>query len=180
MAVFCGSSLGRRPEYLEAVVTLGRELAGRGLRTVYGGARVGTMGALADAVVGAGGEIIGVIPHHLMDTELPMDGGLGHPHLTEFRIVDSMHERKATMAELADAFVAAPGGFGTLEEWAEITTWAYLGLHAKPIVLLNVAGYYDPLLAFLDHAVAEGFLRADQRALVRSADDPSGVLDALT
>ena len=154
VCVFCGSNPGRRPEYQAAAAALGRLLAGRGIRVVYGGAHVGTMGALADAVLAAGGEITGVIPAQLVAAEV------AHPGLADLRVVGSMHERKATMASLADGFIALPGGIGTLEEFAEVVTWSQLGLHAKPTGLLNVLGYYDDLLRFLDHAVAERFLAA--------------------
>ena len=160
ICVFCGSNAGARPEYLSAVDDLARGLAGRGLRVVYGGAAVGAMGALADAAMRAGGEVIGVIPQALVDAEV------AHGGLSELRVVDSMHERKAVMAELADGFIALPGGLGTLEELAEVTTWAQLGLHAKPIGLLDPLGYFDLLMGFLDHAVEERFLRPEHRALL--------------
>jgi uncharacterized protein (TIGR00730 family) len=160
VCVFCGSNPGRRPEYLASAAGLGRELANRGIRVVYGGAQVGTMGALADAVLDAGGEITGVIPEHLVSAEI------AHPRLRDLRVVGSMHERKALMAELSDAFIALPGGLGTLEEFAEIVTWAQLGLHSKPTGLLNLQGYYDDLLRFLDHASAERFLRPDHREMI--------------
>ena len=153
VCVFCGSNPGRRPEYLAGAADLGRTLASRGIRVVYGGAHVGVMGALADAVLAAGGEIIGVIPGLLVDAEV------AHSGLTELRVTGSMHERKATMAGLAEGFIALPGGLGTLEEFAEIVTWAQLGLHAKPTGLLNLLGYYDGLLRFLDHATQERFVR---------------------
>lgn len=173
ICVFCGSRPGARPEYMNAAVSLGRALAERGIGLVYGGASVGTMGAIADAARGAGGEVIGVIPRGLVDRELAHEG------LSELHIVDTMHERKARMAELADAFVALPGGTGTLDETFEIFTWAQLGLHAKPCALVNLAGYYDGLLTFLDHAVAEGFLEPEHRELVLVRDAPEPVLDAL-
>jgi uncharacterized protein (TIGR00730 family) len=157
VCVFCGSNPGRRPEYVAGAADLGRTLAGRGIRVVYGGAHTGLMGALADAVLAAGGEIIGVIPGLLVDAEV------AHPGLTELRVVPGMHERKATMAGLADGFIALPGGIGTLEEFAEIVTWAQLGLHAKPTGLLNLLGYYDELLRFLDHATQERFVRPGHR-----------------
>ena len=157
VCVFCGSNPGRRPEYLAGAADLGRTLAARGIRVVYGGAHVGLMGALADAVLAAGGEIIGVIPGLLADAEV------AHPGLSELRGVPGMHERQATMAGLADGFIALPGGIGTLEEFAEIVTWAHLGLHAKPTGLLNLLGYYDELLRFLDHATQERFVRPGDR-----------------
>jgi hypothetical protein len=171
VCVFCGSSPGTGPVYLEAARAAGRALAARGLGLVYGGGSVGLMGAIADAALGAGAEVIGVIPRALQLREL------AHGGLTTLHVVGSMHERKARMAELADAFVALPGGLGTLEELAEILTWAQLGLHARPVGLLDVAGYYGPLVAFLDHAVAEGFVRPDHRRLVLVERDPAALLD---
>lgn len=173
ICVFCGSNPGRRPEYLAATADLGRLLAARGIRIVYGGAHVGIMGALADAALAAGGEVTGVIPQHLVAAEVAHDG------LTSLHVVDSMHERKALMAELADAFIALPGGLGTLEEFAEVTTWSQLGLHVKPSGLLNVLGYFDRLLSFLDHAEAERFLRPEHRGLVIAESDPAVLLAAL-
>jgi uncharacterized protein (TIGR00730 family) len=173
VCVFCGSNPGRRPEYLAAAAELGQALAGRGLRVVYGGAHVGAMGALADAVLATGGEITGVIPGQLVEAEV------AHRGLADLRVVGSMHERKALMADLSDAFIALPGGLGTLEEFAEILTWAQLGLHAKPAGLLNVAGYYDGLLAFLDHAQAEYFLRPAHRDMIISRPDVAGLLAAV-
>lgn len=163
LCVFCGSNPGRTPVYLDTVGELADLLAARGIRVVYGGAAVGTMGALADRVLAAGGEVVGVIPEQQVGAEI------AHPGLTELHVVGSMHERKALMNELSDGFVALPGGLGTLEEFAEIVTWSQLGLHHKPTGLLNTAGYYDLLLAFLDHAVRERFLREDDRALVLAA-----------
>jgi len=157
VCVFCGAHPGRRPEYLAAAADLGRVLAARGLRVVYGGAHVGLMGALADAVLAAGGEVVGVIPGLLVDAEV------AHPGLSDLRVTGSMHERKALMADLSDGFIALPGGLGTLEEFAEIVTWAQLGLHAKPTGLLNLLGYYDELLRFLDHATQERFVRPGHR-----------------
>ena len=173
VCVFCGSNPGRRPEYLAGAADLGRTLAGRGLRVVYGGAHVGTMGALADAVLAAGGEIIGVIPGLLVDAEV------AHPGLSELRVVGSMHERKATMAALADGFITLPGGLGTLEEFAEIVTWAQLGLHAKPTGLLNLLGYYDGLLGFLDHATEERFVRPDHREQILARPSAAELLAAM-
>jgi uncharacterized protein (TIGR00730 family) len=173
VCVFCGSNPGRQPEYAAGAAALGRQLAGRGIRVVYGGAHVGTMGALADAVLAAGGEITGVIPAQLAAAEV------AHPGLADLRVVGSMHERKATMASLADGFIALPGGIGTLEEFAEAITWSQLGLHAKPTGLLNVLGYYDDLLRFLDHAVAERFLRPGHREMILAGPDPEALLAAM-
>jgi uncharacterized protein (TIGR00730 family) len=172
VCVFCGSSPGR-PAYRQAAVETGRQLAGRGLRLVYGGASVGLMGTVADAVLAGGGQVLGVLPAHMDRVEL------AHPGLSELRIVASMHERKAAMAEAADAFLALPGGLGTLEELAEMATWAQLGLHAKPVALVNTAGYFDHLLALLDHAVAEGFVRPAHRRLLLEAEGPGDALDTL-
>jgi hypothetical protein len=172
VCVFCGSSEGRSPVYAEAARMLGRTLAERGLGVVYGGGSVGLMGVVADAALAAGGEVVGVIPRALQLREL------GHAGLTALHVVGSMHERKAKMAELADGFVAMPGGMGTLEELAEILTWAQLGVHAKPCGLLDVAGYYAPLVSFLDHAVVEGFLRAEHRRILVVARDPGSLLEA--
>jgi uncharacterized protein (TIGR00730 family) len=169
VCVFCGSNSGADPAYVEAAQAVGRGLAGRGLRLVYGGAHVGMMGAVADAALEAGGEVVGVISQQIFDLEI------GHRGVSDLRIVGSMHERKALMAELADAFIALPGGIGTFEELFEIYTWAQLGLHRKPLGLLDVAGYYAPLATMLDHAVAERFLRAEIRALLALDDS----LDAL-
>lgn len=173
ICVFCGSNPGARPEYQRVVGELGRGLAGRGLRVVYGGAALGAMGRLADAAIAAGGEVIGVIPQALMDAEI------AHAGLTDLRVVGSMHERKAAMAELADGFIALPGGLGTLDELAEVATWAQLGLHAKPIGLLDPLGYFDLLLRFLDHAVDEGFLRPEHRALLLRERAVEPLLDAM-
>src|SRR4029434_4742979 len=158
ICVFCGSNSGRRPEYGAAAAEFGRLLAQGDIRVVYGGGNVGMMGLLANAALGAGGEVIGVIPQRLVDREL------AHPRLTDLRIVTSMHERKALMAELSDAFVALPGGLGTYEELCEVLTWAQLGIHHKPCGCLNILGYFDSLANLLDVAVTEGFLRLDQRA----------------
>jgi uncharacterized protein (TIGR00730 family) len=173
ICVFCGSSRGTDPRYVDAARALGFELASRGLGLVYGGASVGLMGALADAVLGEGGHVTGVLPSALAAREL------AHPSLQDLRIVSTMHERKAMMADLADAFIALPGGIGTLDETFEILTWAQLGMHAKPVGLLDVANYYGPLLTFLDHAVAHGFVRAEHRALFDVAGDPVALLDRL-
>jgi uncharacterized protein (TIGR00730 family) len=171
ICVFCGSSPGTSPAYREAARATGRTLAGRGLGLVYGGGGVGLMKAVADAALEAGGEVVGVIPRALQLREL------AHPGLTTLVVVGSMHERKAKMAELADGFVALPGGMGTLEELAEILTWAQLGLHGRPCGLLDVGGYYGPLIAFLDRAVSEGFLRPEHRRLLLVASEPGALLD---
>jgi hypothetical protein len=174
VCVFCGSNRGRRSSYVEAAHGLGRLLASRHIGLVYGGGNVGLMGALADAVLDASGEAIGVIPGHLADKEL------AHRRLTDLRVVHSMHERKALMADLADAFIALPGGFGTLEEFCEMLTWSQLGLHRKPCALLNVDGYYDGLLRLFDHAVGEGFVRPDHRQFLLVDDDGERLLDRLS
>ena len=160
ITVFCGSSSGFRPEYAEAAKNLAHCFIERKIRLVYGGGNVGLMGIIADEVMQKGGKVIGIIPDSLLKREV------GNREITELRVVDSMHERKAMMAELADGFIAMPGGIGTFEEFFEILTWAQLGFHEKPCGLLNVAGYYDGLLALCDNAVTEGFLRADHRALI--------------
>jgi uncharacterized protein (TIGR00730 family) len=161
--------MGNRPVYRAVAEELGSMLAGRGIRLVYGGGNVGLMGVLADAVLAARGQVTGVIPQALVDREV------AHAGLTDLRNVSSMHERKALMVDLSDAFIAMPGGFGTFEEFCEIVTWAQLGIHRKPCGLLNVAGYYDPLLALFDHAVSERFLQQEYRAMV-IADPSAGVL----
>jgi len=172
--VFCGSSPGRLPEYVESSRALGAELADRGLGLVYGGAQVGVMGAVADAALGAGGEVIGVIPRMLVDKEVAHEG------LSDLRVVETMHERKALMESLCDGVIALPGGFGTLEELFEIVTWAQLGIHAKPVGLLNIAGYWDQLLAFIDHMVGERFVRAEQREALLVADSSAELLERMT
>ncbi|HYH79250.1 MAG TPA: TIGR00730 family Rossman fold protein [Longimicrobium sp.] len=171
VCVFCGSNAGRRPEYAEAAREMGRVLAERGLGLVYGGGNVGLMGEVADTVLAAGGEVVGVIPEALMAREV------GHAGLTQLHVVKTMHERKAMMADLCDGFVALPGGFGTFEEFCEVLTWSQLGFHPKPCGLLNVAGYYDTLLALFDHATAEGFVPEKHRALVIEEADPRRLLD---
>lgn len=170
ICVFCGSSPGLRPSYTEAAIQLGRTLAESGIGLVYGGARVGLMGTLADTVLALGGEVIGVIPRSLQDREI------AHTGLTDLRLTESMHERKALMAELADAFVALPGGMGTLEEFFEVLTWAQLGMHQKPCGLLDVDGYYTPLLSFLDRMVEEQFLRPEHRAMILSEPQAGALL----
>jgi uncharacterized protein (TIGR00730 family) len=173
ICVFCGSATGAKPEYADSARELAREMARRGIRVVYGGASVGVMGALADSALEFGAEVVGVMPQALVDREI------AHTGLTELRIVANMHERKAMMAELSDAFIALPGGLGTLEELFEVWTWGMLGPHDKPFGLLNVAGYYEPLVAFLDHAVDEGFIRQTQRARLVVANEPSAWLTRL-
>lgn len=173
VCVFAGSSTGARPDYADAARALARELTRRRIGIVYGGGSVGLMGVLADTALADGGEVIGVIPRGLASREL------AHAGLTEQRVVGSMHERKATMAALVDAFVALPGGLGTLEETLEVLTWSQLGIHAKPVGLLDAAGYYAGLRAFLGHAVAEGFVRRQYLGLFVHAASPPALLDAL-
>lgn len=173
ICVYCGSSTGRNPAFTRAAQTLGRALVAADCHLIYGAGNVGLMGVVADTVLQQGGHVTGVIPRHLMDKEV------GHHGLPDLRIVDSMHERKAMMAELADGFIALPGGFGTLEELFEILTWSQLGLHQKPVGLLNTAGYYDHLLKFLDHMVAEQLLKTKQRALLLTDTEPGGLLGQL-
>jgi uncharacterized protein (TIGR00730 family) len=173
LCVFCGSNLGARADYAKSARRLGSALARRGIGLVYGGASVGLMGVLAEAVLAARGEVIGVIPRALATREI------AHHGLSELRVVGSMHERKAVMAELADGFVALPGGFGMLDELLEVVTWAQLGLHQKPIGLLNVAGYFDRLLALVEHAIAERFVHAGHRALLVCAGEVDTLLDTM-
>jgi uncharacterized protein (TIGR00730 family) len=174
VCVFCGASSGRRAAYLDAARAFGATAVGRGLGLVYGGGRVGMMGALADAALAAGAEVVGVIPRELVERELAHDG------LTELHVVDSLHERKALMAELADAFVALPGGFGTLDELAEQLTWSQLGLHAKPVGLLDVDGFWRPLVALARHMTDEGYVREADLTSVAVAADSDELLDALS
>jgi len=173
VCVFCGSRSGSRPEYAAGAAALGREIARRGARLVYGGGDVGLMKVVADACLDAGGEVVGVIPRFLDEHEV------GHRRLTRLEVVATMHERKARLAELADAFVALPGGLGTLEELFELWTAGLLGLHDKPCGLLEVAGYYAPLLSFLDRLVEEDFLAAEHRAMLRVESEPARLLDRL-
>ncbi|KAB8316941.1 TIGR00730 family Rossman fold protein [Tolypothrix campylonemoides VB511288] len=173
VCVFCGSSMGVQPAYQQAALAMGEALARRELGLVYGGGNVGLMGTIADATLAAGGEVIGVIPDFMVAKEI------AHTGLTQLHIVNSMHERKTMMAQLSDAFVALPGGYGTLEEFCEVLTWAQLGLHQKPFGLLNVNGYYSPLLKFFDQAVTEEFLRPVHRSLVLEAAEPENLLDLL-
>jgi uncharacterized protein (TIGR00730 family) len=173
LCVFCGAHTGARPEYADAARTVGRLLAEENIRLVYGAGKVGLMGILAESCLEAGGHVIGVIPDSLVRHEV------AHLGVTDLRIVSSMHERKALMADLADAFVALPGGIGTFEEFFEIWTWSQLGLQQKPVGLLNVAGYYAPLIALADHAVTEGFLRPEHRAVLQISSDPHQILEKL-
>ena len=178
ICVFCGSNAGNQPIYRSEAEKLGRLLAARGIELVYGGGNIGLMGAVADACLEAGGTVVGVIPQALMGKEVagrPVD----HRTLTRLEVVDSMHTRKARMAELAEGFIALPGGFGTFEEFCEILTWGQLGFHAKPMGLLNVNGFYDPLLAMFDRAVADGFLRLQNRAMTLADRDIEGLLAAM-
>jgi uncharacterized protein (TIGR00730 family) len=174
VCVFCGSAAGARAGYAEAARSLAAELARRGIGVVYGGGSVGLMGVVADAALAAGLEVVGVIPRALASREL------AHAGLTELRVVESMHERKAQMAALADAFVALPGGVGTLEETFEVLSWAQLGIHTKPIGVLDVDGYWDALQRFLAHTVREGFVRAEYLELIQFASTPAALLDGLT
>ena len=173
ICVFCASTPGLRPSYAEGASALARALVDGGHTLVYGGGNVGLMGVIADAVLSAGGEAVGVIPHTLMAREI------GHTGVTRLHVVDSMHERKALMADLSDAFVALPGGVGTFEELFEAITWTQLGLHRKPCGLLNTQGFYDGLIGFMEHAWAEGFIKPETRAVVRYDADPLALLDAL-
>lgn len=173
VCVFCGSNPGTRPEYRAEAVALGRLLGEAGLGLVYGGAQVGLMGALADAALANGSEVIGIIPHALAGVEV------AHPGLSRLVLVETMHERKALMAQEADAFVALPGGFGTLDEFFEIVTWAQLGIHAKPCLLVNTGGYYDHLLSFLEIAIDQGFLKRKNRAYIHVAGDAAEALEVM-
>jgi uncharacterized protein (TIGR00730 family) len=173
ICVFCGSQAGTNGLYRQAATDMGRLLAGRGYGLVYGGGHVGLMGVIADAVLASGGEVIGVIPESMVAREL------AHTGVTRLDVVAGMHERKARMAALANAFIALPGGYGTFEELFEVITWAQIGLHRKPIGLLNVAGYFDALKALVDQAIAEGFIRSEHRRLLTIADAPTTLLDTL-
>ncbi|RZK13646.1 MAG: TIGR00730 family Rossman fold protein [Hymenobacter sp.] len=173
LAVYCGSSSGNQPIYTQQAQAMGRELARRGSTLVYGGGCVGLMGTIADAVLAEGGKVIGVIPGFLADKEL------AHKGCTELHVVETMHQRKLLMADLADGFVAMPGGFGTLEELFEVLTWGQLGLHGKPVGLLNTLGFYDSLLGLLDHMSAEAFLRAENRQQVLQSVNAVALLDAM-
>lgn len=171
ICVFTGSRHGLRPEYAEVAKQLGRELVARGYGLVYGGGKVGLMTVIADAVLALNGNVTGVIPNSLVSKEV------AHFGLSDLRVVGSMHERKALMAELSDGFIAMPGGIGTMEEFFEVLSWAQLGLHEKPCGLLNVAGYYDPLIQFLDHAVEQDFIKPKHRALLVVESEPGALLD---
>ena len=171
ICVFCGSSVGRNPIYRESAMAVGQYLAEKNIGIIYGGGSVGLMGALAEAALEAGGEVIGIIPKSLYDKEI------AHMGLRQLCVVGSMHERKALMGELSDAFIALPGGFGTFEELLEVITWSQLGIHLKPCGILNVAGFFDPLLAMCDHAVDQGFIRPVDRALVITDSEPEGLID---
>ena len=173
LCVYCASNDGTRPEYLDTARQLGTLLAARGIALVYGGGRVGLMGAVADAALAGGGEVIGIMPHGLVQREV------AHHGLTKLHVVDSMHERKAMMNELADGFIVMPGGVGTLEEFFETWTWAQLGVHRKPIGLLDVAGFWQPLLALITHMDAEGFMRGTASDWLLTATDPTTLLDAM-
>ena len=173
VCVFCAASPGVDPLYVEQAATMGRLLATTGRRLVYGGGRTGLMGALADAALDAGGEVIGIMPRHLVEREV------AHVGLTELHVVASMHERKALLAELSDGFLAMPGGLGTLEELFEVWTWGQLGLHRKPYGIFEVGGFFAPLLAFLDHAVAEGFIRQEYRDLLVVDADPRALIERM-
>jgi uncharacterized protein (TIGR00730 family) len=173
LCVFCGSSAGGRPLYADSARRLGEVMASLGVGLVYGGGHIGLMGVLADAVLAGGGQVFGVIPQSMVEREL------AHAGVTELHVVQTMHQRKAKMADLADAFAALPGGFGTADEFFEILTWGQLGLHAKPMGLLNVGGFFDPLLAWIDRAVAEGFLRPEHRGLLQVAGEEAGLVRRL-
>ena len=173
VCVFCGSSTGNLPVYAEAASCLGTAIARRGLELVYGAGHVGLMGVLADAALAAGGRVVGVIPRSLVDREL------AHKGLTELHVVETMHARKALMEERSQAFIALPGGYGTLDELFEILTWAQLGIHAKPVGLVNVADYFEPLLAWIDNAVEDGLLREKHRAMLLVGDEPEEVLESV-
>jgi uncharacterized protein (TIGR00730 family) len=173
ICVFCGSNQGARPEYRRAAIEFAKELAARRIGLVYGGASVGLMGAIADKMISCGGEVIGVIPHMLVDKEV------AHRDLTELHEVNSMHQRKALMAELSDGFATLPGGFGTLEEFTEVVSWRLLGIHQKPCGLLNVGGYFDTLLQFLDYAVAQQFIKPEHRANILVEEYPARLIEQL-
>lgn len=170
VCVFCGSGIGTQKQYIEAARATGRAIAMKGYRLVYGGARVGLMGAVADAALAAGGEVFGVMPRSLADKELAHEG------LSQLYLVNSMHERKAMMIDLADGFITLPGGTGTFEEMFEVWTWAQLGYHKKPVGVLNTLGYYDKLLEFFNHTVAEGFVKPAMNDILKVAETPEEIL----
>ena len=170
LCVYCGSSFGISPRYADAARAMGAAMAERGITLVYGGGNVGLMGTIADEVLRRGGKVTGVIPQALLDKEV------GHRGLTQLHVVKNMHERKALMADLSDGFIAMPGGIGTLEELFEVFTWSQLRFHDKPVGILNAEGYYDALLGFISHMVGQGFLQADQAALLMAAPDPRALL----
>jgi uncharacterized protein (TIGR00730 family) len=174
ICVYCGSNFGERVSYLEAAQDLGAEMAERGITLVYGGGNVGLMGTVADSVLAAGGKVIGVIPQALVDKEV------AHTGLSDLRVVGSMHERKSLMADLADGFIALPGGLGTLEEFCEVATWTQLGFHKKACGLLNIGGFYDGLLSFLNHATEEKFIRPEHRSIVLEEEDPVELIKKLS
>ena len=173
VCVFCGSAPGARPSYSRAAEEMGAALARAGFTLVYGGGKLGLMGIVADAVLAAGGRVVGVIPRMLIEREC------AHPNLTTQHVVTTMHERKTLMADMSDAFVGLPGGMGTFDELVEIVTWAQLGLHAKPVVLANIDGYFEPMFAMLDHAVREKFVTAESRARWRNGDSVESVMRLL-
>jgi uncharacterized protein (TIGR00730 family) len=173
IAVFCGSSAGNDPIYVQQAKSLGEKLVAEGINLVYGGSTVGCMGAVADAVMEAGGKVIGVIPKKLVSVEL------AHEHLTELHVVDTMHERKALMADYADGFIALPGGTGTLEEWFEAITWAQLGYHKKPCGLLNINSYYTPLISLFDHMIEHGFVKREYKELILIDKDPTHLIEKM-
>ena len=173
VCVFCGAAKGNDPQYAAAARDLGRDLAGAGIRVIYGGGQLGLMGTVADAALAAGGVVTGIIPLHLDDRERR------HPDLTELVVVGSMHERKRLMFDRSDAFVVLPGGFGTMDELIEMTTWSQLGLHTKPIVLVDVAGFWKPMIVLLDHLTEHGFVSADSRRIIRVVDDIEDVLSTI-
>lgn len=183
ICVYCGSSPGRRSAYIEIARALAEELVSRNIGLVYGGANIGIMGELANTVIDFGGEVIGIIPHALVDKEVTHDGitkEVSHNGLSNLKIVSSMHERKAVMADMADGFIALPGGLGTIEELFEILTWAQLGFHQKPCGLLNALGYYDSLSVFLDNAVTEQFVKSAHRNMLLVDESPDNLLDKMT
>jgi uncharacterized protein (TIGR00730 family) len=174
ICVYCGSNFGERGSYLEAAQDLGVKMAEREITLIYGGGNVGLMGAIADSVLAAGGKAIGVMPQSLVDKEV------AHTGLSDLRVVGSMHERKSLMADLADGFIALPGGLGTLEEFCEVATWTQLGLHKKACGLLNIGGFYDGLLSFLNYATDEKFIRPEHRSIVLTAEDPVELIEKLS